>query len=222
MNSLLSIANQIDSEIRSDKSEGYLNFYESLFTSVSKEPLNILEVGVYKGGSLLMFAEYFPNARILGIDKNEPSPRFYELAKERSLGERVRTEQGSQSDIQFLQRVLKSHFGSAQIDIVIDDASHFYNHTKVTFNFLFPQYLKNGGHYIIEDWGCGYWPKWPDGNANGRNGLPRLIKELIDLTALADRTRLFRGRRALPVKEEQASPVSKMIIVPGIVTLVKA
>jgi len=221
LNSLLEIANQIDPEIRSDKSEDYLNFYESLFASVHLEPLNIVEVGVYKGGSLLMFAEYFPNARILGIDRNEPTTRFHELAKARSLGDRVKTEQGSQSDINFLQRAINAHFGSSQIDLVIDDASHFYHHTKVTFDYLFPNYLKSGGHYIIEDWGCGYWPKWPDGNANGRNGLPRLVKELIDLTALADRTRLFRGRRSLRVKEEQPSPIKKMIIVPGVAALIK-
>ncbi len=221
MNSLLSITNQIEPDIRSDKSEHYLTFYEELFGAFAQQPLNIVEVGVFKGGSVLMFAEYFANSRILAIDKNLPSPRYYELVKERGIENRVRIERGSQSDTSFLEKAIRAYFGSEQIDIVIDDASHTYAHTKATFEFLFYNFLKSGGHYIVEDWGCGYWPKWRDGNPNGRNGLPRLIKEFIDLTALADRTRVYRGRRALRVKEDMTSPIAKMIVVPSITAVIK-
>jgi len=220
--SLQDITQQIDPEIRSDKSAHYLAFYEELFGRDRLNELNILEVGVLHGGALLMFARYFENARLLGIDVNAPSPKFYEGLKANHLEGRVAFARGSQSDRGFLDTAVGGHFGDRKLDIVIDDASHYYRHTRVTFDHVFYQYLKSGGAYVIEDWGCGYWPKWHDGNPNGRSGLPRLVKELVDLVALGDRTKLFGGKRAMRVKEEQASPVARMIVIPSIVALIKA
>lgn len=222
MSSLLSISQQIDPEIRSDKSEAYLHFYEELFDQQAERPLNILEVGVFKGGSMLMFAEYFKNSNLLGIDIHPPPPKFDALLAERQFGERVKIALGAQNDSQFLQSAITLQFGTQPLDLVIDDASHTYRRTRATFETVFYQFLKPGGSYIIEDWGCGYWPRWRDGNPNGKHGLPRLIKDLVDIVALSDRTKLFQGRRAMRVREEQKSPIEKMTIVPGIVVLVKA
>lgn len=222
MTSLAEITRQINADLRSDKSDAYLAFYEDLFRDQVQQPLNILEVGVLQGGALLMFAQYFAQARVLGIDINMPPPAFSQHLAALNLTERVQVAQGSQSDRAFLQQAIDGCFGAAPLDIVIDDASHMYRHTRATFDYVFYERLKPGGCYIIEDWGCGYWPRWPDGNPNGRHGLPRLVKELVDLVALPDRTRLFRGRRALRVSEEQPSPIARMIVVPSIVVLVKA
>lgn len=49
----------------------YLQTYEELFCKWKNEPINILEVGVYKLGSLKLFEEYFTNARIIGYDNAE-------------------------------------------------------------------------------------------------------------------------------------------------------
>jgi SAM-dependent methyltransferase len=220
--SLIEITQQIDPELRSDKSNAYLIFYEELFDQKHLLPLNILEVGILHGGSLLMFARYFEQARLLGIDISQPPPKFYDIAQTDRLGERVAVACGSQSDRGFLDTAISGYFGDQQLDIVIDDASHFYRHTRVTFDHVFNHHLKAGGTYIIEDWGCGYWPKWPDGNPNGRSGLPRLVKELVDLVALEDRTRLFDGKRAKRADDVQKSPIQRMIIVPSIVALIKA
>lgn len=222
MTSLVSITNQISETLRSDKSDAYLDFYEDMFRISRAEKLNILEVGVFQGGSLLMFAEYFANARLLGIDVKQPPSEFYEALIKKQMTDRVHVELGSQSDTRFLQQAIQRSFGDEQLDIVIDDASHLYRHTKKTFEFVFYNHLKSGGYYIIEDWGCGYWPRWRDGHPNGKHGLPRFIKELVDLTALKDRTKLFRGRRAMRTKEELQSPIAKMIVIPSIVALIKA
>lgn len=219
---LTEITRQVDSSLRSDKSDEYLSFYEKLFAPIATAPLNILEVGVFHGGALLMFARYFPKARILGVDINQPPPLFYETLKGWELADRARVAIGSQDDTAFLTREIEGWFGGQPLDIVIDDASHMYRRTRATFEHVFYKHLKPGGHYIIEDWGCGYWPRWPDGNPNGRRGLPRLIKELVDLVALEDRTKLFQGRRAMRVSETQKSPVDHMIVYPSVVALVKA
>jgi glucose/arabinose dehydrogenase len=48
-------------------------------------------------------------------------------------------------------------------DIIIDDASHFVDLTKIAFWHLFDNQLKPSGLYVIEDWGTGYWSDWTDG-----------------------------------------------------------
>ena len=83
-------------------------------------------------------------------------------------------------------------------------------------------HLRPGGLYIIEDWGCGYWPAWPDGQPDGTAGLPRLVKELVDLVALEDRTREWQGVRALDVTQQQRSPIEHAILTKGIAAFVRS
>lgn len=222
MDSLLTLTGQIDADLRSDKDVRYLEFYEALFSEMRSKPLNILEVGVFKGGSLLLFAQYFKQSRLLGLDVNLPPKMFFDSLVLSGVQDRVALEQGSQDNQTFLKHAMDKHFGQSPVDIVIDDASHYYKQTRATFEYVFYERLKPGGCYIIEDWGCGYWPKWPDGNPNGKHGLPRLVKELVDLVALRDRSKLFSGRRAMRVQAEQEPPIARMIIAPAIIAVIKA
>jgi hypothetical protein len=47
------------------RNHGYLGFYERFLTPLRHEPLRILEIGVWRGQSLMMWAEYFQNARVV-------------------------------------------------------------------------------------------------------------------------------------------------------------
>jgi len=51
-----------------DTHHNYLFTYSDLFGKFEKDPITLLEVGVYKGGSLRLFEEYFINANIIGYD----------------------------------------------------------------------------------------------------------------------------------------------------------
>lgn len=51
-----------------DTHHNYLQTYSELFQIYEKEPITLLEVGVYKGGSLRLFEDYFINATIIGYD----------------------------------------------------------------------------------------------------------------------------------------------------------
>ena len=139
----------------SDKiSGGYLERYDPVFEPWVDKPITLLELGVYKGGSLLLWHDYFPVGQIVGIDINPP--------REFKANDRIRFFEGSQTDIAFLSKVA-GETAPDGFDIIIDDASHVGELTKISFWHLFEKNLKPGGLYVIEDWGTGYWGHWSDG-----------------------------------------------------------
>jgi len=118
----------------------YLHKYERLFEPFRDAPLTLLEIGVFNGGSLRLWEEYFPCATIVGLDI-DPACKQYE-------GGRRVVEIGSQSDaaaIEIIGRKYKPH-------IIIDDGSHQADHILISFETLYPL-LASGGIYIVEDIG---------------------------------------------------------------------
>lgn len=208
---------RVPAELKSDKSIAFLAFYDLLLQRVRVDrSLNVLEVGVFKGGSLLAFAQRLPMARLLGIDINEPPARFFDELDRLGLSGRVTFRQGSQTDAPFLHQVIDETFRGEKLDIVTEDAMHTYSATRATFEAVFVDHVAAGGFYAIEDWGTGYWPTWGDGHPNGRHGMVRFIKELIDIVNIRDRTKLWQGQRALSVDQEYEGPISDAQITSGI------
>lgn len=139
----------------SDKIDSrYLEAYDPFFTPLSTQPVRLLELGVLRGGSLRLWHDYFPNGTIAGVDLNLPAS-FKPI-------DRIRLFRGSQADCPFLTEVART-VAPGGFDIIIDDASHFGDLTKIAFWHLFERHLKPGGLYVIEDWGTGYWGDWSDG-----------------------------------------------------------
>jgi SAM-dependent methyltransferase len=138
-----------------DKSRGFLRNYERYFGSLTG-PVNILELGIYHGGSLLLWRDYFGAGNVAGLD-------IAEVNVPDESG-RIKVYQGRQEDAGLLNRIGRE---TGPFDIVIDDASHMGGPTKASFWALFDQHLKPGGLYVIEDWRVGYWGRWPDGGQFG-------------------------------------------------------
>jgi hypothetical protein len=69
-----------------------------------------------------------------------------------------------------------------ELDFVIDDASHTYEHTRRSFEILFPL-LRPGGLYLIEDWAWAHSPAYQGEKAPfaGRPALTNLLFEQIAL-----------------------------------------
>ncbi len=139
----------------SDKIESsYLAAYDPFFTPLADRPVRLLELGILRGGSLRLWHDYFPSGTIAGVD--------LKLPRDFQATDRIHLFQGSQADTAFLTMVA-AKIAPEGFDIIIDDASHFGDLTKIAFWHLFEQHLKPGGLYIIEDWGTGYWSDWSDG-----------------------------------------------------------
>lgn len=137
-----------------DKSEMLLGFYENHFRPLADKDIKLLELGIYRGGSMLLWRDYFKKGTIVGIDVDP-------CQIEDSTG-RIFLYKGFQQDLEFLDKVGKETAPNG-FDIIIDDASHQGSLTKTSFWHLFDNHLKPGGIYCIEDWRTGYWADWVDG-----------------------------------------------------------
>jgi hypothetical protein len=116
----------------------YLRHYERIFKDIRNEAFTLLEIGVFRGGSVQTWEEFFAKARIVGVDI-DPSCRSY-------ASERVTIEIGSQNDARFLHQLTTKY----QPTVIIDDGSHLASDVIFTFERLFPT-LPSGGIYVIED-----------------------------------------------------------------------
>lgn len=133
---------------------GYLNAYDLVLEPWVNKEITLLEIGVRTGGSLKLWRDYFPRGTIVGIDRSLPRNFL--------PGERIFIFQGDQCNTRFLSQVA-SKTAPGGFDIIIDDASHIGELTKIAFWHLFELHLKPGGLYAIEDWGTGYRADFPDG-----------------------------------------------------------
>jgi predicted O-methyltransferase YrrM len=165
----------------------YLAEYERILEDVRDTPLRILELGVSSGASLLMWHEYLPNATIVGIDIGE-RPAILDGH------ERIQFLRASQDDTIALDATGQAN---GPFDLIVDDASHIGYLTKRSFCHLYPRWLKPGGCYVIEDFGTGFLPEYPDGHrfqdpspddavestkifTSHQYGMVGVVKQLID------------------------------------------
>lgn len=144
------------SKYDTDKSSGYLANYEHEFGDRFGDEVTLLELGIKRGGSLRLWLDLLPNAEVAGLDLNE-------VDVPDTTG-RLHVYRGFQQDPAILDRIA-AEVAPAGFDIIIDDASHLGMYTAASFWHLFPRHLKSGGVYVLDDWGCGYWPDWTDGHA---------------------------------------------------------
>lgn len=167
------------------KTKPLVDQYEKFWSSRPQfHPQNLMELGIWDGGSIAFWFEYFQPARHVGVDlqKRSDSNYFRRYIAERRLEARIKTHWSTnQTDGQKLRAIVDKEFGSS-LDLVIDDASHLYEPTKQSFETLFP-FLRPGGLYVIEDWAWAHWSAFqtPDHPWKAEMPLTRLVFELTAL-----------------------------------------
>lgn len=132
----------------------YFRNYEEYLGPIREQPIKMLELGIAKGDSLKYWHDWLPRATIAGLDIN-PAPAGLPA-------DRIRCYQGEQQDTDILDRIGRE-VAPEGFDVIIDDASHVGQLTRLSFWHLYDNHLKPGALYFIEDWGTGYWPAYPDG-----------------------------------------------------------
>ena len=168
--------------------KGYTAIYSSFFESLRQRELVLLEIGVAQGASLRMWEEYFPNARIFGVDVDPDCTRYE--------SDRTSVLIGDQADVAFLQRLVD--VVAAPLDIVIDDGGHHMHQHQTSLEFLFP-HVAHGGLYCIEDLHTSYRRSY-GGGFRRRTATVEYLKELAD----------YLNRGAIRVGLRDAGPLGRL------------
>jgi hypothetical protein len=135
-----------------DKWVHYFPIYAEHLARFRNQPVRVLEVGVYRGGGLAMWAKYLgPEAKLVGLDIDE--------AAVRAVKGRFPVVLGDQEDPEVLRRLHDEH---GPFDVVIDDGGHTMRQQIVTAETLFPL-LNDNGIFIIEDTHTSYWTEFGGG-----------------------------------------------------------
>ncbi|WP_341887617.1 hypothetical protein [Variovorax sp. YR752] len=135
-------------EFGTDKlTHGYLTTYEKYLAPRRQDALTIVEIGLKKRAkgvsgceSLRMWREYFPNARVIGLDIIDVSTL--------PVVERTEVYQCDGTDPRMLASVFERH--GIQPDILIDDGAHTPRSHQVALGVIFPR-MRSRGIYFIED-----------------------------------------------------------------------
>jgi len=131
------------------KNDTYFDIYEFIFNSYRGKPITFIEVGVFNGGSLHMWREYFgEKARIIGVDLN---PVALELEKD---GFEIYI--GNQESSEFWLD-LKNKVG--EVDIILDDGGHK-NGQQISTLYNGVELIKDGGVIVVEDTHTSYFRRF--------------------------------------------------------------
>lgn len=167
------------------KWEHYFPIYERHFQRFRSKPVRMLEIGVYKGGGLDLWRNYFgPDATLTGVD-------IFESAK-KLAGPGTDIIICDQSNTTKLEQIFKER---PAYDIILDDGGHTMQQQIGSLNALFPL-LAPGGVYLIEDTHTSYWSKF-GGGLRKSGSLIEYVKGLLDYV----NTDHFRDEDTLPIYE---------------------
>ena len=141
--SLVELANNS----RTDKNtlHSYLPLYDTLLSSKKLTAKNVLEVGIFLGGSIKLWSDYFPNAIVNGVDIMKMSDVWDEIKNNDRIALFTCTDAYDYSFIQktFIKKNIK-------FDFVLDDGPHTL-YSQIKFIQLYSQVLADDGILIIED-----------------------------------------------------------------------
>ncbi len=147
-------------------------------------PRRIVELGIYKGGSAALLASLAQPQKLTAIElAGERVGALDEFISAQEFDGVVSPHYGvDQGNRPLLEELVDSDHRDEPLDLVVDDASHFYRETRSSFEVLFPR-LRPGGKYVIEDWAWAHFPEmlWQSegGWFHDRPALTNLIVEIM-------------------------------------------
>ena len=131
---------------RTDKNttHSYLELYEKLLFNKKDTAKNVLEVGIFDGGSIKLCHDYFQNATVYGLDIKKISDTWDGIKNNK----RIRLGCfDAYNDIFFKTQILSKNI---KFDMMLDDGPHTLESMK-KFVTLYSQIISDDGILIIED-----------------------------------------------------------------------
>jgi hypothetical protein len=132
---------------RTDKNtvHSYLPLYQKLFINKKETAKNVLEIGIFRGGSIKLWADFFTNANVYGLDVMHISKVWEEIKNNKKIILYTSTDA---YNIDFFNQYLLDK--NIKFDIILDDGPHTLLSMK-QFIKLYSQIMSEDGILIIED-----------------------------------------------------------------------
>jgi len=148
---LLTAYERVNNVAGTDKNttHSYAELYEALFASRRDSARAVLELGVYSGASVAVWAEYFASAAVVGADITLAHVRFGADHPRIRLVKTDATVPAAIADVAAAAAELGVP-GVQGYDVILDDASHDPKHQVASAELFVPS-LAPGGLYVIED-----------------------------------------------------------------------
>ena len=122
----------------------YANFYGPILNSKRHTVANVLEIGVWRGGSLTGWANYFDNANVYGMD----TVNMFDINKNDGVDMCLPKNAKFICDDAYNPMVLEKHFSDVKFDVIIDDGPHTKESQLFTLNYFHNKMRKNGVIFI--------------------------------------------------------------------------
>lgn len=145
---------------------GYSTIYENHFEPRRYEIGSVLEIGVQFYNSIRAWLQYFPNARVYGVD-------VWECPTDKPV-ERFKFYLGDQGDRAFWKQFKES---TPKLDIVIDDGCHKAEEMHTSFDELWP-HMNPGSCYCFEDTHSLWTPEFMSPCLSGEQWIGILFRNL--------------------------------------------
>lgn len=175
----------------------YFDVYERHFAAYRGRPITMIEIGVYRGGSLRMWRDYFaPGSRIIGLDIDPACADFADG--------RISVFIGDQADPAFLRRVLAE---TGPPDIVLDDGGHDMRQQIISFDTLYPA-MRTPGVYLVEDAVTSLWGGDSADTWDGRTFLDHAFASCVALHGWTRNPHAFRRLGTPPAERNGHIAVS--------------
>jgi len=133
---------------RCDKNSvhSYLETYENLFSKFKYSAKNVLEIGPLSnvnGGGIKLWYDYFENAVVYGLDKDNYNNVWSELKSKQRI--KLYTSYDAYDD-----KLFKNNLSEKKFDILIDDGPHTLE-SMIYFVNKYSSLLSEEGVLVVED-----------------------------------------------------------------------
>jgi cephalosporin hydroxylase len=138
---------QLVDNSRTDKntSHSYLPLYQTLLQGKKETAKNVLEIGIYHGGSIKLWSDFFLNATVYGLDIMNNSLVWEGIQNNDKI--KLYTSYDAYNEDTFIDNFLNKGY---RFDFMLDDGPHSLDSMK-KFIKLYSQIMTDDGILIIED-----------------------------------------------------------------------
>ena len=132
---------------RTDKNtvHSYLPLYQKLLINKRETAKNVLEVGIYNGGSIKLWSDFFTNATVYGLDIMNRNDVWESIKHNEKII--LHTSTNAYDNDFFSNNFLHKNI---RCDFMLDDGPHSLE-SMVQFIKLYSQIMTDDGILIIED-----------------------------------------------------------------------